>query len=623
MPAVNITHRNTNTETIDETAGWRWERELGTMWKLEIEVFRADAQGVSLVTKFDEVELVGVTTGRLTDVRKGGPTWTLVVRSFEWDATKTEPLPGGTKKTGDDGTIITDRINAVSSWSVGSVSSFTNSLTFVFNHAFPHEAMRRVERNSPGELKFNTDQSVDFVQRRGTDKSGSITLSPSNGNLNGEITIEDKGREHDATHFRVIGAHEGEAQLFANLVPDDDAGNYTNEVTYTTNRWSNPGDTDWARWANKDVADQATLDEEAASLAEEIKETEIEASAIVEGVDIDLGDTVQVTKPEADLDRAMRVFRIVTKTVEDAPAGTVDEVLLSTRNVVRGDEADRIRDIQRFNVAFQGSSVILQGGGSRQPVNASLNAFESFRYPAVDFEHVVEVEVRGLPYRAYSSGGAESGTGTWKKDEAQFWEAGNTTDTATTTVIANARVPQAPGLSFGNAFTSWTIKNQSGTDQTYDWALINNATTTTLESGSIAINDGAIASRNHEFTDTQVSQNDLIQLEITSGVLGTDTADASNLGYVSLFVGANGTHGHAPDPGITEFASTTPSNCDLLVNGTTEATNIGSGEFVTTVDVTGALNQGQWNDIEVTSDSLGHITARVYAETYKQIGGDQ
>lgn len=642
MPSLTITHDDSSTETIDETAGWRWEREIGKMWKLEIQVFRDDAAGVTLEPKSDEIELSGVTTGQLVDLRKGGPTWTLVVRSFEWLAKQTEPLDGGVKQTGDDGSLITGLVNDVSEWSVGTINSFTNSLVFVFNHAHRHEAIRRIERNSPGEFRMNTDKSVDFVDRLGTDKSGSITLSSSNQNFNGEIRITDTGRDLDNTHMRVIGAHEGEAQLFANLVPSGDSGNYDNEVTYTTSRWSSADDTDWGRWSNKDVADQDTIEEEAAALAEELKNPLVEAEAVVEGEDLSLGDTVRVTKTEADLDRDMRIFRIVTRTLDDDPAATVDEVLLSTRNVVRGDEANRIRDIQRFNVAFQGSSVILQGGGSRQPVNSSLNAFESFRYPNINYEHLVEVEVRGLPYRAYSSGAASGGQSTETSDSQDTGEYSNTQLTVINTgetpnagfesgTFVEVEVPSPPAGSFSGALATMKIQNSSGSSDTYSWDLINQDTSTTLHTNSATVDDLRSFNDNESLTSSNVSAGDTIRFDVTGGTLGTTANREYPLGYFELQINSFSTHSHdvtvpahthPADPGITEFASDTPTNCDLIINGTTEATNIGSGEFVTTVDVTNALNQGQWNDIEVSSDSLGHITARVYAETYKQIGSN-
>jgi hypothetical protein len=59
------------------------------------------------------------------------------------------------------------------------------------------------------------------------------------------------------------------------------------------------------------------------------------------------------------------------------------------------------------------------------------------------------------------------------------------------------------------------------------------------------------------------------------------------------------------------------SGVDVAVNGTVEASNIGSGEFTTTVDIGGALSPGT-NDIEIRSDSLGFVSAFVETELFRR-----
>lgn len=83
----------------------------------------------------------------------------------------------------------------------------------------------------------------------------------------------------------------------------------------------------------------------------------------------------------------------------------------------------------------------------------------------------------------------------------------------------------------------------------------------------------------------------------------------------------NWDHQHPPDPGVVEFANETASNVDVLVNGTEEVTNIGSGEFETTVDLADTLTDGQFNQIELASDTLGLLIASIGIRAYEQIGG--
>ena len=607
MPQVTITHDDESTETIERTSDWSYQRELGKMWKLEIVVARPDTEGIDFVPRSDEIELDGVATGRLVEVDRSGSTWTLIAYSFEWDAKREEPTAGGDKREGTDAELVSELIESVETWELGEVQELTGPMTFIFNHAFAHEAGRRIEKNTPGEWWFRDDKSVDYLESPGpAEAEGTVTgetvdvssrnsvtfalkggsggdwvdelgqvnaeggrarsitgeidvsgineltlykaerggnpnssasvpggegwadggasgafggigvgttagasggaaaaiiadteviavcpggggasnssaaggggaeggiggagsgdgedgqdgeiveslgtggngadagendgqdagsayvdgdvitlesseletgegfaqlinpveISPESSNIDGDIVVEDRGRILDGTHFRIIGAHEGEAQISATLVPADDPATYENRVDYETDRWE-PGDArSWDRWENKDVTSESTVLEEAESLAREIKDPLIEVSARIVDEEIELGEWVNVSKPSAGIDREMRVHRIETKSVEGTPAGTVDECLLSTRTIARDDEQRRLEDIQRFNVAFQGSSVSVQGGGSRQPVDDGFPAQIPFDYPDIEFENSAELQVRALPYRHYSS----------------------------------------------------------------------------------------------------------------------------------------------------------------------------------------------------------------------------
>lgn len=654
MPTVTITHSDSSTEQIDNTVGWTWKREIGVMSKLTVTVDRDDAQSVTLDKKTDEVELAGTTTGRLVDVQRGGSTWKLIVYSFEWDANRHAPTAGGTRKQGDDAALMTDFINDVSEWTAGTISDLTGPMTFVFNHAQANEAMRRIEQNVPGELQWNADKSVDYLSRLGSDKSGSITLSASNGNIEGEIRVQDRGRDLDATHLRVIGAHEGEAQKFVNLVPSGDSGNYENEVTYSQPRWSDSSDTDWARWENKDVVKQDALEEEAAALGEELKETMLEVKATVYGEDLAVGDTVRVLKPDADIDRDMRIHRI--KTVSDGTT-TRDECLLSTRTVARSTEQDRLRDIQRFNVAFQGSAVWGTPSGGFQAVDSGgLNYLLPFFYPDVEYEHTAELNVRSLPYRAFSSGAAAGGdhshlvgvthpshshdvsdtssqkdySGSYSTGEDQIGGStpvstsftGISTDndvwvTITGTVGTSSNEPIAV---FGRLEDGSTQEHEVGidrtSDETFNISLAMGDSQRSSSTVGVEVEAVDTALNNISISNTEVSY-----VAVPQHTHDVNTTSTTELGTtISETSDASGDHTHPVDPGVTEFSGETASGCDVLVNGSEVATNIGTGEFETTVDLSGDLTRGAWNLVEVTSDSLGLIIGTMGITAYRQIG---
>jgi hypothetical protein len=122
-----------------------------------------------------------------------------------------------------------------------------------------------------------------------------------------------------------------------------------------------------------------------------------------------------------------------------------------------------------------------------------------------------------------------------------------------------------------------------------------------------------------------IDQNDDVEFEI-GNPSGTDIATGGNTD-IELWLPE---HTHAPDPGVIESfpdnpnananGELLPSNVDILVNGNTVATDVGSGEFETVVDITGTLNEDTFNTIAASSDSTGHIRLTAYSETYKQIG---
>jgi hypothetical protein len=630
-PRVILEPNRPNEEIIPTTIGWERTREIGKMRRVLIDVERSQAQSVTLEKKETLVELEGVDTLRLVDVETGGPTWTLVCYSLEWNANVEVPTPGGELREGDDQTLITNLASNTQFWNVGTIGNFTSGLSFVFSHAQPHEMLRRIERNVPGEIRFRDRGTVDYVDRLGADKSGSVELSASAGTIEKGITITERGRQLDGTHIRVLGAHEGEAQYFVNLVPQSDPATYENEVRYSTPRWGDSGDTDWDRWENKDVADQSTLESEAEALADEISESLVEATTYTSNVDLDLGDTVQVVKPDADLDRSMRVHRITTRAGGRSDAGssaaTVDELLLSTRTTARNDSGKDLRSIRQFNTGFQGTSVVIQGGGSRQPVNSSNNAVVPFDYPEIAFENEAVLQVRGLPYRAYSSGAASGGapTSSAKSDDITAIDLADSGDNVfvdpgqQTTITATVDSGFQGDMMIFNV--DFSIEGDASFPDEDDIPVVIDLRVpgTGLWDGYIEVDELGNWTRN--VSTTEIDANEDFELTVDNRD-GTNTLifDYSITGYAPDHEHTIDPHTHDADPGITEFASTTPTGVDVVINGTTVATDIGTGEFETEVDIAGELTRGAWNDIELTSDTLGHIQATVSIDGYKKIG---
>jgi hypothetical protein len=655
MPDVIVRPGAPDEYTIPFTHGWELREIVGRMRRLRIEVDRAEAKAANLNPKNDKIELSGVDTVRLTDVQTGTETWTLQGYSAEWDANRAGFTPGGDLREGDDQTLITNLVGEVSSWSAGTINSFTGPLSFVFSHAHRHEALRRIEKNVPGELKFRDFGTVDYVDRLGTDKSGSVTLSDTNANIEEEITITERGRELDGTHIRVLGAHEGEAQLFVNLVPSGDSGNYDNEVTYSSPRWSDSGDTDWDRWSNQDITDQATLEEEAAALAEELKETLVKAEATVAtSVGLEVGDTVRVVKDDADLDREMRVHkkwrRAGTMTDVGGGATVVDKVMLSTRTTLQTDDDADLEEIRKFNTGFQGSSVAVNGGPVIGAVDSANPLTFGFRYPDLEFENTATLRVRGESYRVDSQPKSHS-----HDVDIDIPDHDHDVDIFTTTPNA------APD---SDATTPLSLLSSGDIVDTIDYEFVDGDGAVGLPYATLS-NSADVSSGPIDFTIENTTQNRTLISEsgftlapydtrifMTADVGGNIEGDSVEFNMqsggpndISMSHGLTvlSDHSHTIDetetsddggaffttetsstavgqePGIFTTADT-PSNVGVEINGTTVATGIGTGTFETTVDIAGELTNDAWNDITLTSDSLGRIQATVFIEGYDQVG---
>jgi hypothetical protein len=639
MVSLTVRHPDGSTETIPETTEWARTRELGKMRRARITVERSLAESVSLTKKRDIIELGNVDTLVLVDIETGGSTWTLVCYSFEWLANRYPFFPGGAEREGDDNTLITNLISGVSEWSAGTIGDFTGPMSFVFNHAHRHDALRRIERNTPGELRFYDEGTIDYVDSLGTDKSGSVELSGSAGTIEESINITERGREYDGTHVRLIGAHEGEAQYSANLVPDADPYDYEGDtdfsgvVRYTTPRWTEEADTDWDIWKNKDVADQQTIEEEAAALGEELQDTLVEAKTTVVGPDLSVGDYVQVVKPSANLNRKMRVHRI-KEVVQGATSR--DKVLLSTRTTMRQSGDEQLEGIRQFNTSFQGSSVAVNGGPIRGAVDDGQPLEFGFRYPDLEYENAAELHVKALPYRIDSKGAASGGGEVATSDPVENSQIASYYSNSGEIAVSNGDtlVVDSTTLPTGaDGFPYWfnvTIGvDASATEDLREldaeiYPTGGSTVASPIQSGGqvfrelqpirgteLTSTDLAGEEMNLRFTDIAVTGSSDLTLEYQWAI----TAIPEHTHDVTI-----SPHTHDPQAGIFETGDTV-TDLNISINGSDSGAGfIGSGTFETVIDISGEMNPDSWNDFTVYSSDLGLVQVTVFVEGYDKIG---
>lgn len=150
------------------------------------------------------------------------------------------------------------------------------------------------------------------------------------------------------------------------------------------------------------------------------------------------------------------------------------------------------------------------------------------------------------------------------------------------------------------------------------------------DDGSFRFSYGAVLIGDHQHTIDETTTS-----EADGGFLET-TANGGGLFETRTTTEVTGEHSHDPEPGIIEEFVTGqdqngndiveklyPENVDVLVNGTQLGLSYGDGSdtFEETADLTGQLNQGQWNTIEITSEAKGHIQAHLDLDVYRQVRG--
>jgi hypothetical protein len=388
---------------------------LGEMTMATVAVPRSQAASLSLVEDEDEVYLEDsagndVFGGVLRNSEPGESTAELTVDGWEVLAADAQRTPPGQRRenTTDDA-VVTEAIDASPRLSVGTTEQTEAGLTFVFDSVSQARKARQVERAAAGELRYNPDLTVDYLSRVGADKTGSITVSPSSGNTDGQVITKKNTRARRATHLTLVGAGEGTHKRYVNAVPESDPDTYDNEVRYDAGTAWEPGDRNkWDTLYNKTEVDESSLASEARSLASEVTEREITVVASVKGEDIALGDTIRVEKPRDDIDNDLRA--VVVRRIDDKD-GLRLECNFSNRKKIRENSGDTTEEmVERQGQAFEGTPVTVTTGGGRQPVTPTLNYEFDFYYPAeVEYEHRVKLFVKGLAYRAYSSGAASSG----------------------------------------------------------------------------------------------------------------------------------------------------------------------------------------------------------------------
>ncbi|MFW6153456.1 MAG: hypothetical protein ACOC42_03765, partial [Halobacteriota archaeon] len=416
MP-VTITHQDGTTDEVDQL-GHRWSMVAGKAWSIEVDVERSQLDGVTLTRKRDLVDVPDASRGVLMDVRSNGAVKTLVVDSPEVLGDLSEPVGIMVRENAaDDATVVEelrgDISTDIATVAAGSITAQESDVTYIFEHAHPSAAIRVIEEQSPGEVRYWDDDGtfkLDYTSRRGSDKTASVTLSPSNENVVGDPNVEERSGGVDLTHLRLVAVGEGNAQKYVNVVPSDDSASYDNRVDYTNDDWDDGDTRDWGVYELNDIKRDDMLDVAGPEVMAELKEDQIEVRVTTVDEDIDLGDTVSVDFPSIDVDRDLRIAEW-TQTLSGGR--TQIEVLLSSRYNTHLREGDDVKhDRVRYNRAFEGSTITETAGpwtDQVDPANGQDWVLEYYYPGEVEHENRAKLHLWGRSLRSFSRGAAAGG----------------------------------------------------------------------------------------------------------------------------------------------------------------------------------------------------------------------
>ncbi|WP_135535368.1 hypothetical protein [Halostella pelagica] len=588
-------------------------------------------------------------------VQGGAGTRTIRIASFALDFVDAEPSsPESVYQNVADSTIVQDVVDAVPTVSTGTVETIASALSMTFSNADRAKQLQDIVEAAGGEIRWHPDATLDYVGRVGADRN--LTLSPSNQNVIGQPEITEESRDN-VTHIKGFGAQQGSNQVTATAVADSYAG----------------GRKIWRKYENKDVIEQSRLqsiiDRQVTEYDGEPTRLDIRATVVDE--QLSLGDRVTVRLPDDGIDRMLRIIELAERLTK---RGREYVALLSNRLATRGDPAGTQTDLQRFNRGFQGfvDRDNFRAVG-RQPISASYNAVGEYQYPDdVVREERAEITVVSLPYRAYVSPAGHThdvsvthpqhshgvSVSHPKHTHDVSATSGSSTSPSTTDFPNNDGGVVTVSATSGSDVDTYTVgnptflvsslinvRNASSGQRSLEISL-NNRTTgesgivdtnpiemaadeTVVVSGIVPGNvngddlawnvyniSGSDASVDFETHYLEMGRHDHDISTTSSAELGTtstETSDASLGATESTTTGSTA----AFEPGLNEFAGETASNVDVLVGGSEVASNIGSGEFRTTVDISGEFSPGT-NDIEIASDSLGFVTAIVQTELFRR-----
>lgn len=284
--------------------------------------------------------------GRLRDTKADGATVSVLLDGFKRDAIDAEPSGGNEvyPPQADSQIIIDELLPRVGTLSAGTINTVDPAAAVSESAASPGKTLTRLAVSTGGELRYNPDRTVDYIDRLGSDRS--TTLAASAGTLIGDPSVQEDVTEQ-VTHVQVLGSGSGTRQISVERVaPSYDSGRKV-----------------YRRYVDKDIQQQARAESLADQLIAEYDGSRqyVEVSCQVPaGVTPSLGDSFNVSVPDRGISQQLRVLEL--ERVVDA-GGERFSLVLSNRKLSRDLNAERRqRSVEQFRAGNAGQYYALADG---------------------------------------------------------------------------------------------------------------------------------------------------------------------------------------------------------------------------------------------------------------------
>jgi len=294
------------------------------------------------------IEEAGTTIfgGRLRDAKTDSATVSVLLDGFKRDAIDAEPSGGNEiyPPQADSQIIKNELLPRVGTLSAGTINTIDSAAAVSESNASPGKTLTRLAVATGGEVRYNPDRTVDYINRLGSDRN--TTLAASAGTLIGDPSVQEDVTEQ-VTHVRVLGSGSGTRQISAEKVaPSYDTGRKV-----------------YRRYVDKDIQQQARAESIADQLIAEYDGSRqyVEVSCEVPaGVTPSLGDSFDISLPDRGISQRLRTLEL--ERIVDA-AGERFSLILSNRKLSRDLNAERRqRSVEQFRSGNAGQYYALADG---------------------------------------------------------------------------------------------------------------------------------------------------------------------------------------------------------------------------------------------------------------------